>query len=178
MRTRLSRSAPSGTTAGEQSGGKFISSGPAKRAKDAALQVLGSGSALRFNPLRNLQYLRHSASSHFAKDNARLPICCFRGVERRVRRCWMNSRLRALVRPEDFNLTIPTRPFVQLDRYSQPDSLKNGKAVDPALACSEDMPFLIGKRLAGLTNGKCAMPMRQRPASPTRVVATCLIRTA
>jgi len=75
--------------------------------KDAAVQVPGPSSALRLNPLRNLQYLCYPASSDFQKNNARVPISRFRGVERRVRRNGLNYPLRISARLEKVFLTVP-----------------------------------------------------------------------
>lgn len=78
---------------------EFAPSSPTKRAKNAAVQVSGSGSTLRFYAQRNLQFVQHPTSSRLAKHNVQIPIRRHGGIECCVRCCSMNFRARALARP-------------------------------------------------------------------------------
>lgn len=89
------------------SGRRFKSAGPTTRAKDATLQVAGSGPALRFHPLRDRQFLQYPASPRLRKDNAHLSNRSHGGLEFRVSRCHMNIPFGSASRLGEVNVTIP-----------------------------------------------------------------------
>lgn len=63
----LSGPAPARSITRQQPGRELASSSPTTRAEDATLHIPGTGPALRFRPLRDLQHLQSAASPDLPK---------------------------------------------------------------------------------------------------------------
>lgn len=79
---------------------------PKARAKDAKIQIAGTGPAIHLHPQRRLQHIQHRTPSHFTKHNARPPSSRHGEMENRVRPCRMKFDAEAFARATKVYLTV------------------------------------------------------------------------